>query len=71
MNKMQKDIERNLEYVLKRGVKLDKKELDASGFRPGLRILGKLDFLNRNGYAIILPTVEMRPDYGYRGLARP
>jgi hypothetical protein len=45
------------------------KEADASRMHVvGIKTLGKLDFLNGQGYTVFLPTVDYDPSRGYKGL---
>lgn len=71
---IQEQIFNTIRRLERRGVRFDRvrKEADASRLDVvGIKTLGRLDFLNGQGYTIFLPAVDKRPSSGYRGLEGP
>ena len=68
---MRHEVEQVVRDLSRLGVKFGRTEKEADASRlnvVGIKTLGKLDFLNGQGYTVFLPTVEYDPKRGYKGL---
>jgi hypothetical protein len=68
---MRHTVEQVVRDLTRVGVKFSRTEKEADASRMhvvGIKTLGKLDFLNGQGYTVFLPTVDYDPSRGYKGL---